>query len=271
MAMSRTITVNNLPVAIEEAGSGAPILYLHGFADIHSSSSTLLPFHHNLAQAGHVIAPAHPGCGESGEDEAMDNIEDLVFHYLRILDALKLDKFSIVGSAMGGWIGAELAVRIPERVQKLALIGATGLFVPGQPIGDLFMMVLPQGATNYTSYREMLFRSADAPEALDMFPNARMSNDREALRYRLFRFASRVGFKPPYFHHRQLIDRLDRYKGPALVLAGKQDRLVPLAHAEAYKAGLSGATMRVIDGAGNAVIVEKPDETAKLVTDFLKG
>lgn len=269
--MSRTVTVNNLPVAIEEAGSGAPILYLHGFADVHSALPGLLPFHRKLAEAGQVIAPAHPGCAGSGEDEEIDNIEDLVFHYLRVLDALKLDRFRIVGSAVGGWIGAELAVRIPERVEKLALLGATGLFLPGQPIGDLFMMVQPERGSDYAGFREMLFRSADAPEAQNMYPNGRLSNEREALRYRLFRFSSRVGFKPPYFHHRQLINRLSRYGGPALVVAGKQDHLVPASHAEAYKAGLSGARLQWIEGAGNALIVEQPDETAKAVVSFLRG
>ena len=55
-----------------------------------------------------------------------------------------LPRFDLVGHCAGGWIAAELAVRHPERVARLALIGACGLFVPGEPIGDVFMHAQPE-------------------------------------------------------------------------------------------------------------------------------
>src|SRR6185295_5029860 len=78
-----------------------------------------------------VIAPAHPGCAQSDELAEGYGIEDVIFHYLEVFDALGLESFDLVGHCVGGWIAAELAVRYPERVRRLGLIGACGLFVPG--------------------------------------------------------------------------------------------------------------------------------------------
>jgi pimeloyl-ACP methyl ester carboxylesterase len=263
--MSRALDVGGRAVAVAETGSGAPLVYLHGFADIHGSSSDWLPFHRALAAKVRVVAPAHPGCGVSEENEEIDTIEDVVFHYLQLLDALEIGAFHLAGASIGGWIAAELAIRLPERVRSLALIGATGLFVPQHPIADIFMMVQAKNGGDYSDFRHTLFRAAGAPEALAMFPDGRMPAERELLRYRMFRLASRIGFSPPYLHHRKLRDRLHRFTGPAAVIAGERDSLVPIAHARAYAQGLRNAQLKLVAEAGNSVAVEKPGEVAAAV------
>ena len=87
----------------------------------------------------------------------------------------------------------------------------------------------------------------------------------ELLRYRMFRFASQIGFTPPYLYDRKLRDGLHRYKGPTLIAWGEKDHMVPRSHAEAYASGLSGARLEIISGAGHAAQVEKPESVAKLV------
>jgi len=79
----RIIEVNQRKVQVLESGSGAPMLYLHGFADVHSVKESWLPFHEKLAQHSRVIAPAHPGCAQTDENKDIDTIEDVVFHYLK--------------------------------------------------------------------------------------------------------------------------------------------------------------------------------------------
>ena len=56
----RTLEITGRKVWILEGGNGAPLLYLHGFADVHSVKEHWLPFHEKLAQRAKVIAPAHP-------------------------------------------------------------------------------------------------------------------------------------------------------------------------------------------------------------------
>jgi pimeloyl-ACP methyl ester carboxylesterase len=263
--MNRMLDVCGYSMALAEAGSGVSLLYLHGFADIHASSMEWLPFHRALAERLRVLAPAHPGCANSAENDDIDTIDDLVFHYLQVIDALGLDDFHLAGASIGGWIAAELAIRIPDRIRSLSLIGACGLYVEHAPIADIFMMVQPADGGKYLDYRHTLFRSADAPQAVEMFPDGMMTVERELLRYRMFRFASRVGFTPPYLYDRKLRGRLARFNRPAVVVAGEQDHLVPTTHAKAYAESLRNAELRIVPCAGNSLVIEKPQEVAELL------
>ena len=267
---TRKLSVAGHTVEIAEAGNGPALLYLHGFADVHGASSSFLPFHEALAKSLRVVAPAHPCCAGSDEDEDIETMDDLAFRYAETMDALGLDKVAIAGACIGGWIAAELAVRHPERVTHLVLIGASGLEVPDHPIGDLFWEAQPLNGNDYSGMRRLLFGRDDAAEAVALFPDSRGDMGRELTRYKTMRFASRIGFNPPYFYDRHLRRRLHRYGGPSLVLWGENDRMVPRAHGEAYAKGLAGAELRVIAGSGHSPQVERPAETAALINTFLR-
>ena len=256
-------------VEIAETGTGPAAVYLHGIADIHGASFSWLPFHEALAERLALIAPAHPGCAGSSEDEALETIDDLVFHYLELFDALGIGTLRLAGSCIGGWIAAEIAVRHPERIERLALIGPTGLFVPGAPIADVFWETHPADGVSLGALRALLFGDGEAQIAREMFPDLRGEIDQEVLRYKLFRFASRIGFNPPYLHNRRLAERLGRYRGPALVIQGADDRLVPARHGEVYAAGFGDARLEIVPGAGHSAFAERPGDIAALVADFL--
>ena len=265
-----TIEVAGRQVGVEKVGTGDPLIYLHGFADLHGVRAEPFPFHKALAKSRQLIAPAHPGCGDTAEYADLGAIEDAVFHYLEVLDALELDRFDLAGHCMGGWIAAEIAVRHPRRVKSLTLIGASGLFVPGAPIGDIFMMAQPERGVDYRGLRTMLFKSADLPLAQELFPDGRGDVDDDVRRYQMLRFGSFIGFKPPYFYNRSLINRLHRVTCPALVIWGEDDHMVPRDHGEAYAKGLAGSNgLELIKGAGHAAQLEAPDKVAGLVTAFL--
>ena len=176
-----------------------------------------------------LLAPAHPGCAGSDEDDDIETIDDLAFRMIETMDALGLERVDVAGACVGGWIAAELAVRWPERVSKLALIGASGLFVKDQPMGDLFWEAQPRNGSDYSGFRRLLFARDDHPAAISLFPDDRSDKARELQRYKMMRFASRIGFHPPYFYDRLLRRRLHRFKGPALLIWGEHDRMVPRA------------------------------------------
>ena len=266
----RVLEVNQRKVWLLEDGDDMPLLYLHGFADVHSVKESWLPFHEQLTQRAHLIAPAHPGCAQTDENKDIDVIEDVVFHYLEVLDALDLRKFDLVGSCVGGWIAAEIAVRHPEKIRKLVLIGATGLFVERALIGDVFMMAQPERGSSYAGLRNMLFANAEHPQALEFFPDGMGVLEDELRRYQMLRFGSRIGFKPPYFYNRSFKNRLHRISAPTLVIWGQQDNMVPRAHGETYARSIPNAQpLKVIEQAGHSAPVEMPEVTAQLVLDFL--
>lgn len=267
----RTIEINGRKVFVLEEGSGPPVLYLHGFADVHSVKENWLTFHERLAKAARVIAPAHPGCAESDENSDVDTIDDVVFHYLEVFDTLNLTHFDLVGSCVGGWIAGEIAVRHPEKVRRIVLIGATGLFVEGALIGDVFMMAQPERGSSYAGLREMLFADRNQPIGLELFPDGLGQLEEELRRYQMLRFGSRIGFKPPYFYNRSLQNRLHRITSPALVIWGEKDHMVPRAHGETYARLIPNAQpLKIIEQAGHSVIAEQPELTSKLILDFLQ-
>jgi pimeloyl-ACP methyl ester carboxylesterase len=265
---TRHITAGGYKITVAEAGSGAPLVYLHGFVDVHAASVGWLPFHDALAHSFTVIAPAFPACADSDEDEDIETIDDVAFRWIEVLDALGLATVDLAGTCFGGWVAAELAVRHPERINRLALISASGLYVPGQPIGDLFMEIQPRNGSDYAGLRHLLFAHPEAPEALALLPNGRASLDVELSRFKAMRYCSRVGFHPPYFYNRKLRQRLARYQGPALVIAGDADHMVPIEHAYAYKDGLAGARLCVLPGCGHSPHVERMPETVAALRAF---
>jgi pimeloyl-ACP methyl ester carboxylesterase len=266
----RDLDVAGRKVQLFEAGDGAPVLYLHGVADMHGAAANPFPFHEALAKQFRLIAPAHPGCVGSDEDNTLESIEDLAFHTLEVMDSLGLEKADIVGNCVGGWVAAHIAAHNPERVGKLAIIGAPGLFISGSPIGDLFMAVQPLNG-GIADLRSMLFADGAGDLAEDLFPDQHRDKQQGMLRYQIFRCIARFGFKPPYFYHQKLRDRLYRFKGPTLVIHGANDAFVPPDHAVAYGDGFPGASVEMIAGAGHAVTLERPDEVAGKIAAFLKG
>jgi pimeloyl-ACP methyl ester carboxylesterase len=258
-----------MKIEVAEIGRGEPLVYLHGFADVHAASPGFLPFHQELAKSFRLLAPAAPACANSEEDESIESIDDVAFRYIELLDELGLGRVRLAGACFGGWIAAELAVRHPERIERLALIGASGLFIPGKPIGDLFWEIQSENMTEYRGLRRLLFANEDSEVARALFPDGRAAIEVELSRYKAMRFCSRVGFSPPYFHTRKLERRLHRYKGAALILWGEDDRMVPAEHARAYRAALKGARLSMLAGCGHSPQVEKPRETAELLRAFL--
>ena len=116
------------------AGSGPPLIYLHtGIGE-----TSWLPFHQALSRHFDLVAPAHPGFALSESDHDLERIDDLIFHYLDLLDHLSLDRVNLVGASLGGWIATEMALRYPTRVNRLVLSAPAGLAVDTSHGGPLF-------------------------------------------------------------------------------------------------------------------------------------
>ena len=267
----RTIDVDGNNVWVVEEGDGEPLVYMHGFADVPGLCSEIPPLQTELAKNFQVIAPAHPACSKSDERDDLDTMEDLVFHYLDVFNALSLEKFHLVGACLGGWVAAEIAIRYPEKINTLSLLGATGLFVKGHSIADLFWVAQPENGLYYNDLRNLLFVGPNSKIGKERFPDGRGKLEQELLRYGMFRFASRFGFSPPYMHNRKLQGHLRRYEGPAQIIWGKEDHLVPREHATAYSEGLGQAPVDLIEDCGHSVQVEAPGTTASLLTNFIAG
>ena len=265
----RMVDVRGKKVEVLESGSGEPVLYLHDMWDLHTAQGGMFTFHEQLAAKFRLLAPAHPGCGESDSIKSIADIDDLAFHYLDVLDALGLQSAAIVGTGLGGWVATEIAVRNPERVSRLALVGAAGLQMPGAQIADIFMYSQHRDGGIMRDLRNLLFGDADSALANSIIPDGRTNIPDEVRRYKSLTLAGRVGWEPPYLHDRKLLDRLHRIAAPALLIWGEQDRFVPLANGRAYEANLPKAALKVLPGVGHSAILEAPEQCMALIAPFL--
>ncbi|MDB5596134.1 MAG: alpha/beta hydrolase fold protein [Hyphomicrobiales bacterium] len=266
---TRIIDVRGRTVELLEAGSGHPVLYLHDMWDLHTAQAGMFPFHEQLSANFRLIAPAHPGCGDSNSIKEITDIEDLAFHYLDLLNVLGMKAATIVGVGLGGWIATEMAVRNPERIGRLALVGAAGLQMPGALVGDIFMYSQNRDGGIMQELRELLFKDADSDIAHSVVPDGRVNVPDEVRRYKSLTLAGRVGWEPPYLHDRKLLGRLHRIACPTLLIWGEHDRFVPLATGEAYAKHIQVAALHVLAGSGHSAIIEQPKECLDLIAPFL--
>ena len=246
-------------VHLLRGGTGEPVLFLHAAG----GAGTWLPFHGLLASSGfEVIAPDHPGFGKSDEFPEAEAIDDLVFHYLDVLDALGLDRPHVVGGSFGGWIAAELAVYAPHRIGSLTLLSAAGLRLPEHPATDLFL--LPPARLP-----EVLFHNPPPPAPAPP-PGAAPDLDAIIAAYREATSLARFSWVP-FLSDPKLERRLRRITAPALVVAPSDDRVIPVEHAKRYAERIAGAEYSEVPDCGHAMYFEKPEQFASAVTSFLSA
>ena len=246
-------------------GSGKPLLYLHSAA----GEALWLPHLTGLAEGREVHAPAHPGFLSSEGIEEIRDIEDYVYHYLAYLDGKGWSSVDVVGLSIGGWIGAELAARYPERVDRLVLVDAVGIWIPEKPIADIFALDQRQPE----KFIELLFHDVNHPLA-QAFRMPRRQGVGEVPEELLANFmnamaaTARVGWNP-LLHDPRLEGMLRRVTAKTLCLWGREDRVVPAEYGEKYAKLIPGAELQVVPECGHMLPFEKTAEFTAAVQAFV--
>jgi len=254
------IDVSGKRTQVLVGGTGDPLIYLHS-----SGGETIwLPFHDALSRHFTVIAPANPGVAESEGLDQIDGMEDVIFHYLDFFEAMGLEKANIVGLSLGGWIALEFAMRYPERVNKLIIVDAAGLYVEGAPVADLFAYL-----SKPARIREIVFNDPDSFIAQMASPNV-PTPEQAVLAYRSFTAAARIGWDT-YFTNPKMPERLRRIKAPTLIIWGENDKLIPVAHGKAYHEKIKNSQLVIIPDCGHMPILEAPEKFVNAVADFIRS
>jgi pimeloyl-ACP methyl ester carboxylesterase len=250
------ISIGDCRIRLMRGGSGAPLVFLHGGGGI----GIWLPSMAKLAKRFDVIAPEHPCFGSSDTPDWLDNIADLANFYLDFLDQLNLSGVHLVGSSLGGWVAAELAVRNSTRLASLTLVGAAGIHVEDVPQVDTFL-------SNEEQRIRDLFYDQDLAEAV-YAGSQRPEAEDAGLKNRTI--TAKLSWQPRS-HDPNLRKWLHRIKVPTLLVWGAEDRLFPRPYAFVYQQLIPNAKAVVLPECGHLPHVEKGDEFVAELESFISA
>ncbi|HWM94407.1 MAG TPA: alpha/beta fold hydrolase [Thermoanaerobaculia bacterium] len=220
-----------------------PVVLVHGFG---VSSRYMVPIGRRLAVEMPVYAPDLPGHGRSDDPERALDVPELAGFLRRWMDAAGLARAAFLANSMGCQIVAELAVRWPERADRLILIGPTA----EAGVRAFWPHLLRLLKIGWVERPSLLF--------LVTWDYAR-AGPLELYREMRHMFADRIE------------DKLPRIEVPVLVLRGEKDAVVPQRWAEQVARLAGAAGVSVIPGAAHALNYSAADELMRTIRPFLRG
>lgn len=228
-----------------------PLLLVHGAGGSHLSWPPTL---RRLPHAD-VIAPDLPGHGRSGGPGRAD-VRAYAEDMRALLDALALPRAVIVGHSMGGAIAQELALGAPERVAGLVLLG-TGSKLPVAP--ELPPALLRAPEATVTRLMDWAW-SAQTPDAVQQQGAQLMLEAGPQVLHDDFAACA-------VFDVRADVAKI---AAPTLVVGGSDDRMVPPTFSRTLAESIPNAELRVLEGAGHMFPLERPQELAEVLADWLE-
>jgi pyruvate dehydrogenase E2 component (dihydrolipoamide acetyltransferase) len=241
-------------------GDGAPVLLMHGFG---GDLNTWMFTQPALAEGRRVIALDLPGHGGSTKEVGAGDAESLTDAVEGAMGPLDLARCHLVGHSMGGAVAALLALRRPDLVSSLSLIASAGLgpeingpFIDGfvrvarrrEAVEILNLLVHDPALVSRTMVEDVLrYKRLDGVSAaLTRIAEAWFAGGRQSL---------------------DLTDRIATLTMPVQVIWGRNDRIIPVAHAEALA---SRFPVHIIEQAGHLPHMEKAGEINRLVSRFIR-
>ena len=265
--VARSIDAAGLRTNYHDLGSGAPVLLIHGSGPGVSAWANWRLLMAPLAERARVIAPDMVGFGYSERPEGFAyGMDAWVRQAVGLLDALGIARADLVGNSFGGGLALALAIRHPERVRRLVLMGSVG--VPFE---------LTPGLDAVWGYEPSL---AAMRALLDIFAfdRSRVTDELARLRYEA---SIRPGFQESFAAmfpapRQRWIEALAspeadirRIPHETLVVHGREDRVIPLANAYRLTELLPRVQLHVYGQCGHWTQIEHAARFARLVGDFL--
>ncbi len=240
----------------QQPANSEPLLFLHGAG----GASIWLPFMEQLAGRFELLVPEHPGFGDSETPDWLSRVDDLAYYYLNVLEQWGIPRLHLIGHSLGGWTAAALAVKDCSRLASLTLISAGGVHVRGVRRMDNFLGNPEENLRGLVHDQKFASRLLAIPVSAE---------ERERQLKNRFTTAKLVWQPRSYDPH--LPKWLHRIKVPTQLIWGEHDQLFPPRIGEEYENRIPGACLHLLPACGHLPPIEKPQETADLITEFVLG
>jgi len=253
----RFVDVQGVRTRVLTGGQGPDLVYWHGAG----ACGHWFPHLARLAERFTVIAPDNPGWGGSEGPEWMDTIHDYVLHHDALLRELGIERPTLVGHSLGGWMAADFAITYPDRLAALVLVCAAGFPFDEEPVPDFFATAARGGQ----ALARMLFHQADVAAA---FLPEKPTPEEILRNYRHLTSTARIAWH--LWFDDKLPRRLARVKTPTLVVWGEHERLFPVALGRKYAGAIPGARLTLLSDCGHMAPFESPDAFVEAIADFVR-
>jgi pimeloyl-ACP methyl ester carboxylesterase len=270
----RWVRIDGRQVNVVELGSGPPVVFIHGLSGSWQNWLEQLPV---LAREHHVIAFDLPGFGASEMPARKISISGYGRFVNALLGELGVGSAAVVGNSMGGFIGIEVAIRFPERVERLVLVSAAGLSIQYLR-KERALAVLGVVENRLAAYSGWLASRSDAlsrrrgarrmifgivAHRPDRLPGPLVAEQ--------IRGSGKLGFVPALdaLTDYPIRDRLGEIACPTLIVWGAQDKLVPARDADEFARLIPNARKVVWADTGHVAMIERPAAFNALLEAFL--
>ncbi len=258
----KTVTIFGAKIRYLEAGNAAKptVILLHGLGAQAESWQLNIAA---LAQNYRVIAPDQIGFGKSDKPLLKYRVGTYVDFLDKFMAELKIEKASLVGNSMGGWVAGLTAIKYPNRVEKIILADAAGILPKDVDLNQIYQLNNSTRDEIRANLKLIFANPAlqNNESLVDQFFTQRVTaNDGYTINSLIDSIKRREDF---------LDNRLSEIKKPTLIVWGKQDGLLPLADGEKFNKGIAGSQLIVFDNCGHVPQFEKAADFNKAVLEFL--
>jgi pimeloyl-ACP methyl ester carboxylesterase len=258
------------------AGSGPPLLLIHGIGDSSATWRTVLPA---LARKHLVIAPDLLGHGMSAKPRADYSVAAYANGMRDLLGVLGIDRVTLVGHSLGGGVAMQFAYQFPEKTERMVLVSSGGA---GRGVSPLLRAAtLPGASAVLAAVRLPGARSAvSAGVGVLERLNTGLGVDAEDLRRVVDAVPdprARAAFirtlRAVVDWRGQVVTMLDRCylaRGmPTLLVWGNRDSVLPVGHAYQARAAMPGSRLEIFEGAGHFPFHSDPPRFVSLLEEFV--
>jgi pimeloyl-ACP methyl ester carboxylesterase len=275
----RLIEIAGSETYVVDAGEGPGIVMLHGFGDTADSWRRVVP---RLAGGHRVVALDIPPFGRSSAPPPV-NGTSLIDWYPDFLEALTdmlgLEGVTLVGHSLGGAIALGFALEHPDAVDRLGLVAPAGLgqgapwwwhAMAGRPINWAALLRLPNpvagqaikaGVRNFLE-GSLMYDARGMEDVIDHF--VALHGGRRELEQLLGTGRSLITA-----YDGTLVQRAGEIDCPVTVIWGREDRLAPVEHAEAFAAAVPHADVHLLERCGHYPQIELPTRVSDLLEELL--
>lgn len=249
----------------DTGGAGPPVLFAHGLL---WDTRLFAPQVAALQGQHRCIAYDHRGQGRSEVTADGYDMDTLAADAAALIERLDVAPVDFVGLSMGGFVGLRLAIRRPELLRSLVLIDTSAA---PEPPANLPRYRLLNFIARWFGFRPVVDRVMPILFGTTFLADPARAAERATYRARLLAL-DRIGTPRAV---RGVIERagveaeLQRIRTPTLVIVGEEDVATPPACAEALAAGIAGAQLLRIAGAGHTSTLEQPAAVNAALAEFL--